>query len=152
MSKISNKNSNNTKNNTKGVNICNTNNGIYPTTSSGIYSTTSSGVITSTYTGLSNLSIGPGVTSYTSGDINISTTNSYNIGGIDVEFDRSLTFEEVSLIVGIDINGTKYYNSMIKNGITLYGDLKEKIEPIIKALERKEKLGSILKNKENEKC
>ena len=78
MSKISNKNSNNTKNNTKGVNICNTNNGIY--------STTSSDVITSTYTGLSNLSIGPGVTSYTSGDINISTTNSYNIDGIEVKF------------------------------------------------------------------
>ena len=144
MSKISNKNSNNTKNNTKGVNICNTNNGIYPTTSSD--------VITSTYTGLSNLSIDPGVTSYTSGDINISTTNSYNIDGIEVKFDRNLTFEEISLIVGIDINGTKYYHSMIKNGMTLYGDLKEKIEPIIKALGRKEKLSSILKNKENEKC
>tara|TARA_X000000368_G_scaffold178970_1_gene141283 strand:+ start:3477 stop:3920 length:444 start_codon:yes stop_codon:yes gene_type:complete len=147
MSKISNKNSNNTKNNTKGVNICNTNNGIY--------STTSSDVITSTYTGSNNISITSGrtsYTSYTSGDINISTTNSYNIGGIDVKFDRNLTFEEVQLIVGIDINGTKYYHSMIKNGITLYGDLKEKIEPIIKVLERKEKLGSILKNKEDEKC
>ena len=147
MSKISNKNNNNTKNNTKGVNICNTNNGIY--------STTSSDVITSTYTGSNNISItsgGTSYTSYTSGDINISTTNSYNIGGIDVKFDRSLNFEEVSLIVGIDINGTKYYYSMIKNGITLYGDLKEKIEPIIKVLERKEKLGSILKNKEDEKC
>lgn len=143
MSKISNKNSNNT-NNTKGVSVSNINNGIY--------STTSSDVITSTYTGLSNISIGPVVTSYTSGDINISTTNSYNIDGIGVKFDRNLTFEEISLIVGIDINGTKYYNSMIKNGITLYGDLKEKIEPIIKALERKEKLSSILKNKENEKC
>lgn len=143
MSKISNKNSNNT-NNTKGVSVSNINNGIY--------STTSSDVITSTYTGLSNISIGPVVTSYTSGDINISTTNSYNIDGIEVKFDRNLTFEEISLIVGIDINGTKYYNSMIKNGITLYGDLKEKIEPIIKALERKEKLSSILKNKENEKC
>lgn len=143
MSKISNKNSNNT-NNTKGVSVSNINNNIY--------STTSSDVITSTYTGLNNISITSGGTSYTSGDINISTTNSYNIGGIDVEFDRSLTFEEVSLIVGIDINGTKYYNSMIKNGITLYGDLKKKIEPIIKALERKEKLSSILKNKENEKC
>ena len=143
MSKISNKNSNNT-NNTKGVSVSNINNGIY--------STTSSDVITSTYTGLSNLSIGPGVTSYTSGDINISTTNSYNIDGIEVKFDRNLTFEEISLIVGIDINGTKYYHSMIKNGMTLYGDLKEKIEPIIKALERKEKLSSILKNKENEKC
>ena len=63
-----------------------------------------------------------------------------------------LNFEEISLIVGIDINGTKYYHSMIKNGMTLYGDLKEKIEPIIKALGRKEKLSSILKNKENEKC
>ena len=143
MSKISNKNSNNT-NNTKGVSVSNINNNIY--------STTLEDVITSTYTGLNNISITSGATSYTSGDINISTTNSYNIGGIDVEFDRSLTFEEVSLIVGIDINGTKYYHSMIKNGCTLYGDLKEKIEPIIKALERKEKLGSILKNKEDEKC
>jgi hypothetical protein len=144
MSKISNKNSNNTKNNTKGVNISTTNNGIY--------STTSSDVITSTYAVPNNLSITSVATSYTSGDINISTTNSYNIGGVDVEFDRSLTFEEVSLIVGIDVNGTKYYHSMIKNGITLNGDLKEKIEPIIKVLERKEKLGSILKNKEDEKC
>ncbi len=137
MSKISNKNSNNTKNNTKGVNIATTNNGVY--------STTSSDVITSTYTGLNNISI-------TSGGINISTTSVYNIDGIEVKFDRNLTFEEISLIVGIDINGTKYYHSMIKNGITLYGDLKEKIEPIIKVLERKEKLGSILKNKEDEKC
>ena len=144
MSKISNKNSNNTKNNTKGVNISTTNNGIY--------STTSSDVITSTYAVPNNLSITSVATPYTSGDINISTTNSYNIGGVDVEFDRSLTFEEVSLIVGIDVNGTKYYHSMIKNGITLNGDLKEKIEPIIKVLERKEKLSSILKNKENEKC
>ena len=147
MSKISNKNSNNTKNNTKGVNICNTNNGIY--------STTSSDVITSTYTGSNNISItsgGTSYTSYTSGDINIPTTNVYNIDGIEVKFDRSLTFEEVSLIVGIDINGTKYYHSMIKNGVSLHGDLKEKIEPIIKVLERKEKLGSILKNKEDEKC
>ena len=147
MSKISNKNSNNTKNNTKGVNICNTNNGIY--------STTSSDVITSTYTGLNNISITPGgtsYTSYTSGDINISTTNVYNIDGIEVKFDRNLTFEEISLIVGIDINGSKYYHSMIKNGVSLTGDLKEKIEPIIKVLERKEKLGSILKNKEDEKC
>ena len=144
MSKISNKNSNNTKNNTKGVNISTTNNGIY--------STTSSDVITSTYAVPNNLSITSVATPYTSGDINISTTNSYNIGGVDVEFDRSLTFEEVSLIVGIDVNGTKYYHSMIKNGITLNGDLKEKIEPIIKVLERKEKLGSILKNKEDEKC
>ena len=143
MSKISNKNSNNT-NNTKGVSVSNINNNIY--------STTLEDVITSTYTGLNNISITSGATSYTSGDINISTTNSYNIGGVDVEFDRSLNFEEVSLIVGIDINGTKYYHSMIKNGITLYGDLKEKIEPIIKVLERKEKLGSILKNKEDEKC
>ena len=145
MSKISNKNSNNTKNNnTKGVNIS--------TTDNGIYSTTSSDVITSTYTGLNNISITPGGTSYTSGDINISTTNVYNIDGIEVKFDRSLTFEEVSLIVGIDINGTKYYHSMIKNGVSLTGDLKEKIEPIIKVLERKEKLSSILKNKEDEKC
>ncbi len=146
MSKISNKNNNNTKNNTKGVNICTTNNGIY--------STTSSDVITSTYTESNNISItsgGTSYTSYTTGDINISA-NSYNIGGIDVEFYRTLTFEEVQLIVGIDINGTKYYHSMIKNGVTLYGDLKEKIEPIIKVLERKEKLGSILKNKEDEKC
>jgi hypothetical protein len=148
MSKISNKNSNNTKNNnTKGVNIS--------TTDNGIYSTTSSDVITSTYTGLNNISITPGgtsYTSYTSGDINISTTNVYNIDGIEVKFDRSLTFEEISLIVGIDINGTKYYHSMIKNGVSLTGDLKEKIEPIIKVLERKEKLSSILKNKEDEKC
>tara|TARA_B100001094_G_C17987675_1_gene698493 strand:- start:257 stop:694 length:438 start_codon:yes stop_codon:yes gene_type:complete len=145
MSKISNKNSNNTKNNnTKGVNIS--------TTDNGIYSTTSSDVITSTYTGLNNISITPGgtsYTSYTSGDINISTTNVYNIDGIEVKFDRSLTFEEISLIVGIDINGTKYYHSMIKNGVSLTGDLKEKIEPIIKVLERKEKLSSILKNKED---
>ena len=145
MSKISNKNSNNTKNNnTKGVNIS--------TTDNGIYSTTSSDVITSTYTGLNNISITSGGTSYTSGDINISTTNVYNIDGIEVKFDRSLTFEEISLIVGIDINGTKYYHSMIKNGVSLTGDLKEKIEPIIKVLERKEKLSSILKNKEDEKC
>ena len=145
MSKISNKNSNNTKNNTKGVNIATTNNGVY--------STTSSDVITSTYTGLDNIVItSPDINaSYTSADINISNTV-YNIGGIDVEFNRSLTFEEVMLIVGIDVNGTKYYHSMIKNGITLNGDLKEKIEPIIKVLERKEKLGSILKNKEDEKC
>ena len=141
MSKISNKNSNNTKNNTKGVNIS--------TTDNGIYSTTSSDVITSTYTGLNNISITSGGTSYTSGDINISTTNVYNIDGIEVKFDRSLTFEEISLIVGIDINGTKYYHSMIKNGVSLTGDLKEKIEPIIKVLERKEKLSSILKNKED---
>lgn len=144
MSKISNKNSNNTKNNTKGVNIATTNNGVY--------STTSSDVITSTYTGLDNIVItSGGGTSYTSADINIYNTV-YNIGGIDVEFNRSLTFEEVSLVVGIDVNGTKYYHSMIKNGITLNGDLKEKIEPIIKVLERKEKLSSILKNKEDEKC
>ena len=148
MSKISNKNNNNTKsNNTKGVSV--------PTTDNGIYSTTSSDVITSTYTGLNNISITPGgtsYTSYTSGDINISTTNVYNIDGIEVKFDRNLTFEEISLIVGIDINGSKYYHSMIKNGVSLTGDLKEKIEPIIKVLERKEKLGSILKNKEDEKC
>ncbi len=145
MSKISNKNSNNTKNNnTKGVNIS--------TTDNGIYSTTSSNVITSTYTGLNNISITSGGTSYTSGDINISTTSVYNIDGIEVKFDRNLTFEEISLIVGIDINGTKYYHSMIKNGVSLHGDLKEKIEPIIKVLERKEKLSSILKNKEDEKC
>ncbi len=144
MSKISNKNSNNTKNNTKGVNIATTNNGVY--------STTSSDVITSTYTGLNNISITSGGTSYTSGDINISTTSVYNIDGIEVKFDRNLTFEEISLIVGIDINGTKYYHSMIKNGVSLTGDLKEKIEPIIKVLERKEKLSSILKNKEDEKC
>tara|TARA_Y100000389_G_scaffold80850_1_gene77460 strand:+ start:2740 stop:3174 length:435 start_codon:yes stop_codon:yes gene_type:complete len=144
MSKISNKNSNNTKNNTKGVNIATTNNGVY--------STTSSDVITSTYTGLNNISITSGGASYTSGDINISTTSVYNIDGIEVKFDRNLTFEEISLIVGIDINGTKYYHSMIKNGVSLTGDLKEKIEPIIKVLERKEKLSSILKNKEDEKC
>ena len=144
MSKISNKNSNNTKNNnTKGVNIS--------TTDNGIYSTTSSDVITSTYTGLNNISYTSG-TSYTSGDMNISTTSVYNIDGIEVKFDRVLTFEEISLIVGIDVNGTKYYHSMVKNGISLYGDLKEKIEPIIKVLERKEKLSSILKNKEDEKC
>ena len=127
MSKISNKNNNNTKsNNTKGVSVS-TNNVIdnnvlvtdstYTSSNNYISNTSSNGTLYTT-----------GVTSYTSGDINISTTNSYNIGGIDVEFDRSLTFEEVSLIVGIDINGTKYYHSMIKNGITLYGDLKEKIE------------------------
>ena len=84
MSKISNKNNNNTKNNTKGVNICTTNNGIY--------STTSSDVITSTYTESNNISItsgGTSYTSYTTGDINISA-NSYNIGGIDVEFYRTL--------------------------------------------------------------
>ena len=145
MSKISNKNSNNTKNNTKGVNIATTNNGVYSTTSSDLIMDTS----TCTGTGYTITSVGR--TSYTSADINIYNTV-YNISGIDVEFNRSLTFEEVSLVVGIDVNGTKYYHSMIKNGITLNGDLKEKIEPIIKVLERKEKLGSILKNKEDEKC
>ena len=144
MSKISNKNSNNTKNNnTKGVNISTTDNVIYSTTDN---------VITSTYTGLNNISYTSGGTSYTSGDMNISTPSVYNIDGIGVKFDRNLTFEEISLIVGIDVNGAKYYHSMIKNGVSLYGDLKEKIEPIIKALERKEKLSSILKNKEDEKC
>lgn len=146
MSKISNKNNNNTKsNNTKGVNIATTNNGVYSITSSNLI------MDTSTCTGASYTITSGSGTSYTSADINISNTV-YNIGGIDVEFNRSLTFEEVMLIVGIDVNGTKYYHSMIKNGITLNGDLKEKIEPIIKVLERKEKLGSILKNKEDEKC
>lgn len=91
--------------------------------------------------------------SITSGCITISTPKyDYKLCGYKFKLDRPLSMDEATLIANISINGIRYYNLMVENGMELYGDLKEALEPILKVIERNEKIGSILKNNKNEKC
>ena len=97
-------------------------------------------------TGISNSYI-------TTSDISIgisrtySTTQNYTLDGHTFYMDRYLNYEEVNCIINLTLNGTRYYDLLVENGITLQYDLLEKIDPIIKMMRRKEKARNILDKK-----
>ena len=76
-----------------------------------------------------------------------STTREYTLDDHKFTMDRYLCYEEVSFIVNLTLNGTRYYDLSVENGINLQYDLLEKIDPIIKMMRRKEKARNILDKK-----
>lgn len=133
------------------MSVYNKNNNVVTTSTTGVSSVLVSNITNDNiYTSNGALTVG---SSITSGCITISTPKyDYKLCGHKFKLDRPLSMDEATLIANISINGIRYYNLMVENGMELYGDLKEAIEPILKVIERNEKIGSILKNNKNEKC
>lgn len=114
------------------------------TTGGYLYTSNSSNPTLSIYDG--------GTTTISSWHNSIEFKDEYKVCNHRFKLKRSLSFEELNLITNITLNGTKYYDLMIENGLVLNGDFKEVIEPLIEIIKRNEKIGSVLKNKKDEKC
>lgn len=68
----------------------------------------------------------------------------YEVMGEKIEIEGNYTFEVASLLSSITVNGWKYYEEMLKNGLILTGDLKNNLERMYLQNLRDQKIKDIL--------
>jgi len=74
----------------------------------------------------------------------------YTLMGETFEVEGNYSFDVSSFISLITVNGWRYYEEMLKNGISLTGDLKENIERMYLQHNRDQKIKDILETKNEE--
>lgn len=74
----------------------------------------------------------------------------YTIMGEEIEVDGNYTYEISSFLSLITVNGWRYYEEMLKNGIYLTGDLKSHLERMYIHHQRDQKIKDILETKTEE--
>jgi len=72
----------------------------------------------------------------------------YKVGGHSFEMEYGLNNEEISFLSMITILGSDHYDNCLGNGYYIRPEIREKLDPIIKLMKRKETIGKVLKNKE----
>ena len=111
-----------------------------------------SGLSTGTNTivdGVSTITTSPYITNV-SGYFNTQYSTSkikYTIFGEEIEVNGYYNFETASFISLLTINGWKYYEEMIKNGMYLDGELNIEIEKRYLIYRRDQKIDNILETK-----
>jgi hypothetical protein len=71
----------------------------------------------------------------------------YVVMGVEFEVEGYQSFETASFLSLITVNGWRYYEEMLKNGVNVYGEVKDVLERLYLEHTRDKKINDILETK-----